>query len=89
MNVNWKVRLKNKTFWLSAIPAALLLVQMIAGAFGYTPELGELGNQLIGIVNAAFGLLTVLGVVVDPTTTGVCDSCRAMTYEAPYTDEED
>lgn len=34
MNINWKVRLKNKSFWLALIPAVLLLVQVVAAVFG-------------------------------------------------------
>lgn len=83
MKINWTVRLKNKTFWLSVIPAALLLVQVVAAVFGYTLDFGELGNRLLAVVNAAFALLSVLGVVTDPTTAGVSDSAQAMTYEKP------
>lgn len=83
MKINWTVRLKNKTFWLSVIPAALLLVQVVAAVFGYTLDFGELGNKLLAVVNAAFALLSVLGVVTDPTTAGVSDSEQAMTYEKP------
>lgn len=83
MKINWTVRLKNKTFWLSVIPAALLLVQVVAAVFGYTLDFGELGNRLLAVVNAAFALLSVLGIVTDPTTAGVSDSAQAMTYEKP------
>lgn len=82
--INWIVRLKNKTFWLSVIPAALLLIQVVANVFGYNLDLGELGNKLLSVVNAAFALLTILGVVTDPTTSGVSDSDRAMTYNEPH-----
>jgi phi LC3 family holin len=83
MNINWKVRLKNKTFWLSLIPAVLLLVQVIAAVFGYTLDLGELGNRLLAVVNALFAVLSILGVVTDPTTKGVSDSTQALSYEEP------
>lgn len=82
--INWIVRLKNKTFWLSVIPAALLLIQVVANVFGYKLDFGELGNKLFSVVNAAFALLTILGVVNDPTTSGVSDSDRAMTYNEPH-----
>ena len=83
MSINWRVRLKNKTFWLSLIPAVLLLVQVIAAVFGYTLDLGELGNRLLAVVNALFAVLSVLGVVTDPTTKGVSDSTQAMNYDVP------
>ena len=83
MNVNWIVRLKNKAFWLAIIPAALLLIQVIAAVFGFTLDLGELGNKLIDVANAVFAVLAILGIVVDPTTAGTSDSEQAMTYTEP------
>lgn len=83
MNINWIVRFKNKTFWLSLIPAVLLLVQVVAAVFGYQLDLGDLGNRLLAVVNALFAVLAILGVVTDPTTEGVGDSAQAMTYEKP------
>ena len=84
--LNWTVRFKNKTFWMSFIPAVLLLIQVVAAVFGYTLDLGELGNKLLDVVNAVFALLAILGVVTDPTTSGVSDSTQAMTYSEPKKD---
>ena len=81
--MNWKVRIKNKTFWLTVIPAVLLLVQVVAAVFGYTLDFGDLGNKLLAVVNAVFALLAILGVVNDPTTAGVTDSAQALTYQVP------
>ncbi len=81
--INWKVRLKNKTFWLSLIPAILLLIQVVAAPFGLVLDFGELGNQLLAIVNAVFAILAILGIVTDPTTAGLGDSAQALTYEEP------
>ena len=84
--INWTVRFKNKTFWLAVIPAMLLLIQTVAAVFVYTLDLGELGDKLLAVVNAVFGVLVILGVVTDPTTSGVSDSAQAMTYETPRKD---
>ena len=84
--LNWTVRFKNKTFWMSFIPAVLLLIQTVAAVFGYTLDLGELGDKLLAVVNAVFGVLVILGVVADPTTSGVGDSVQAMTYKTPKKD---
>ena len=81
--MNWKVRIKNKTFWLTVIPAVLLLIQVVAAVFGYTLDFGDLGNKLLAVVNAVFALLAILGVVNDPTTAGVADSTQALTYLVP------
>ncbi len=82
-NINWKVRIKNKAFWVAIIPAVLLLVQVVAAVFGITIDLGEMGNKLLDVVNAAFGVLAILGIVTDPTTQGISDSQRALTYTEP------
>lgn len=84
--INWKVRIKNKAFWVSLIPAVLLLIQVIAAVFGYTLDLGDLGNKLLAVVNALFAVLAILGVVTDPTTAGVGDSTQALTYTEPKAD---
>ena len=81
--INWKVRLRNKAFWLAFIPAALLLVQTVAALFGFALNLGDIGDKLLAVVNAVFALLSILGVVVDPTTQGVGDSQRALGYVEP------
>lgn len=82
--INWKVRLRNKAFWLAFIPAALLLVQTVAVLFGFALDLGDMGDKLLAVVNALFALLSILGVVVDPTTQGVGDSQRALGYVVPH-----
>lgn len=81
--INWKVRVKNKNFWVAIIPAVLLLVQVVANVFGFTIDLGDLGNNLLAVVNAVFVVLSILGIVTDPTTQGITDSELAMTYEEP------
>lgn len=83
MNINWIVRLKNKSFWLSFIPAVLLLIQAVAAVFGFTLDFGPLGDQLLEVVNVIFIILSLLGVVTDPTTKGVSDSKQALTYTEP------
>ncbi len=84
--INWRVRLKNKNFWLAVIPAVLLLAQAMAAVFGLELDLGGIGDKLISVVNAAFGVLVVLGVVNDPTTDGLGDSKQALTYDTPKKD---
>ena len=84
--INWKVRAKNKAFWIALIPAALLVIQVVLAVFGVEIDLGDLGNKLINVVNAVFGLLAVIGIVNDPTTATLADSATAMTYETPKED---
>lgn len=81
--INWKVRIRNKNFWLSIIPAILLVIQGVAEVFNYHLDFGDLGNKLLFVVNAVFAVLSIIGIVNDPTTAGFSDSKLAMTYEEP------
>lgn len=83
MNINWKVRVKNKAFWIAFIPAVLILIQSVAAVFGFALDLGDIGNKLLAVVEAVFVVLSIVGIVNDPTTVGMDDSARAMTYDEP------
>lgn len=83
MSINWKVRIKNKNFWLALIPALILLVQVVASIFGFSLDLSDMNGKLLALVDAVFAVLAILGIVNDPTTAGLSDSKLAMTYEEP------
>ena len=83
MNINWKVRVRNKAFWVALIPALLLLVQQVCAVVGVQLDFGQLQDQLTAIVGTVFTLLAILGIVADPTTAGVGDSEQAMGYTEP------
>ena len=89
MSINWKIRFKNKTFWLALIPAVLLLAQQVAGLFGVALDFGQLQDQLTAIAGTVFTLLVILGIVADPTTVGVTDSIQALGYDEPKDDFSD
>ena len=86
MKINWIVRIKNKAFWLAIIPAVLLLIQAVADVIGYQLDFGDISEKLIAVVNAVFVVLSILGIVTDPTTDGISDSTRALTYTTPNKD---
>ena len=83
MHINWKVRFANQDFWMTFIPAILLLITVVAEVFGFKLDLGDLGNKLLEVVKAVFLLLSILGIVNDPPTAGTSDSAQAMTYQKP------
>lgn len=87
MKINWKVRVLSVKFWLALVPAILLLLQAVAAPLGYKWDFANLGTQLTGIINAVFTVLSILGVVTDPTTAGVSDSAQALTYRKPKEDK--
>ena len=84
--INWKVRILNKAFWLTLVPALALLLQTFLAVFGVKLELGETIDKLLVFINALFVVLVIVGVVNDPTTAGLSDSERALTYTEPKED---
>ena len=83
MMINWKVRILNKTFWITLVPALALLLQAFLAVFNIRLELGDTTDKLLVFINALFAVFVIVGVVNDPTTRGVSDSTRAMTYDRP------
>lgn len=81
--INWKVRIRNKNFWICMIPAILLLIKSVLELFGVVFDFEVLRGRLLGVVEAVFVILAILGIVSDPTTQGISDSNLAMTYEVP------
>ncbi len=78
MRINIKERLKNKTFVLIAITLFITFVYQLLALLGITPAVSE--NEVVELVSMAINILAFLGVLVDPTTEGLSDSERALTY---------
>ena len=87
MKINWIVRLKNKAFWIAIVPAVLLLVKQERGIFGVKIEIAGLSDQLLAIIGTLFAILSLIGVVNDPTVTTQSDSKQTMTYTEPKVDK--
>ncbi len=88
MQLNLKVRVRNRLFWLALIPAVLILVQTVCALFGVPVTVENVESRLLDLVNAIFAVLAILGIMVDHSTEGLQDSDRAMTYEKPWSDAE-
>jgi len=82
--INWKLRLKNKTTLLALLAALVALVYQILAICGVTPAVTK--DSVIGVIGIAVNALCLLGIVVDPTTSGVSDSERALNYDVPRKD---
>lgn len=85
MNINWKLRLQNKTTLTAIILALVALVYQVLGLFGVVPKISQ--DELTTVIGLVINLLCLLGIVVDPTTDGVSDSARALTYDEPRADK--
>ena len=85
MKLNWKVRFKNKTWLTMFISLIVGFVFNMLKLFGVVPVVTE--NLVMNIVGQVLTFLGLIGVIVDPTTAGIEDSNRAMTYSEPWVDE--
>ena len=84
MKINIPVRFKNPWFWVG-------ICGTILTAMGVSPEMftswGAVWEAVVNMVGNPYMLisvvLAVLGVFVDPTTSGISDSKRALSYKSP------
>lgn len=82
--INWKVRFKNKTWLISFVVTVLAFIYQILGLFEITPAISQ--NDVVQLITLIVNMLSAVGIVIDPTTAGVSDSQRAMTYNSPKKD---
>ena len=73
-NINWRLRFQNKATLLAIASTVILLIQQL----GF-----KLPDNIADIVNTFLTLLVLLGVINDPTTEGISDSPKALTYTEP------
>ena len=78
MKINIEARVKNKVFLISMSVLLISIIYKVLSLFGIAPSVDE--NAVLEVVSMVIDFLVLLGVVVDPTTKGINDSERAMTY---------
>lgn len=81
MNINWKLRLRNKVTLASIITLTVSFVYSILDVVGIVPRVDQ--NVALQGLKYVVDVLSFLGIVVDPTTTGVSDSNLAMQRAYP------
>lgn len=84
-NINWKLRLKNKATLLALLVTAVAFVYQILGMLDIVPSVSQ--DDVTSIITLVVNLLAMLGIVVDPTTSGITDSQQALEYSSPKVDE--
>lgn len=87
--MNLKLRFKNPATCITLLTTVITFIYQILGIFGIVPAVSQdMWIQLAGLV---VNILAALGILVDPTTSGVKDSIQAQEYDAPrkvkYLDE--
>ena len=78
MKINIEARLKNKVFLISMSVLLISIIYKVLSLFGIAPSIDE--HAILEVVSMVIDFLALLGVVVDPTTKGINDSERALTY---------
>ena len=81
MRINWQVRMRNKTWLLAMLAAIVAFVYQLLGLLGIVPAVSQ--DQITQFIGLVVNILVALGIVVDPTTSGVTDSTRALQYDKP------
>lgn len=81
MKINWKLRLQNKTTILAIVSAIVVFVFSILRALGIETDITQ--EQVMGGVTTVLTILASLGILIDPTTSGISDSDRALGYDEP------
>lgn len=79
--INWKVRFRKKSFWVSTIALLAVLANQVAGIFGY--DITVVSEQLTDVASTILMILLGIGIIVDPTTKGIGDSEQALEYKEP------
>ena len=79
-NINWKLRFKNKATLIAIASTVILLIQQL----GF-----KLPDNIADVVNTFLTLLVLLGVINDPTTEGLKDSNKVLTYDKPKGDDHE
>lgn len=89
--INWKIRLKSPAWWVGMVGVigapVLAYTGMAASDITTWAALGDLITKVFSnpylLMSVAMAVLGAIGVTADPTTVGIGDSSRALTYEKP------
>ena len=84
MNINWRVRLQNKTFLTGLISLVVVFVYDLLQLLEIAPTVTQ--SAVMQVAEGVLMILGMVGVIADPTTNGLTDSKQAMTYTSPKKD---
>lgn len=86
--INWKVRAKNPHFWVQIVTAIIVTIIGYAGISGSeVTTWAKLIDLVVMAVSNPYCLMLVAvavwNAINDPTTKGLSDSDKALTYNEP------
>ena len=84
MNINWKIRLQNKTFLTGLISLVVVFIYDLLQLLEIAPAVTQ--SAVMQVAEGILTILGMLGVIADPTTAGLSDSKQALTYTSPKQD---
>ena len=84
MNINWKIRFQNKTFLTGLISLVVVFIYDLLQLLEIAPTVTQ--SAVMQVAEGILMILGMVGVIADPTTTGLSDSKQAMTYTSPKKD---
>lgn len=73
LGIDWESRKGNKMFWLALLSALIILSESILKPFGISFDFAGFEANIASIIEALFGVLIVVGVVMNPQEPGVTD----------------
>lgn len=85
MRINWKLRFQNKATLLSLIGVLVVAVYQLAHLFGIEIPIDQ--KEVLELAQNIIIILSIIGIVVDPTTDGIGDSQIALEYDEPRKDK--
>lgn len=81
MKINWKVRIRNGVFLASSAALLVSFLYDVLALLGIVPGVEE--QTVLALCETVLKILAMAGIITDPTTKGLSDSDRAMTYKHP------
>lgn len=88
MKINWKLRFKNPVFWINLLTTTMAAILAHLGmVWEDITTWSALGDALWSAAQSPVVVVAVIGniwnALNDPTTAGLSDSTRALTYDKP------
>ncbi|MCU7557245.1 phage holin [Macrococcus capreoli] len=81
MKINWKLRFQSKTTLISLIGLIAMFINQITNLFGV--DYSDTVQKIVLIATTVVSILVAIGIVNDPTVSGLNDSDKSMSKEYP------
>ena len=69
--MNFKKRIRNKSFWVSMIAAIVPFIYQVLGICGVVAPVSS--SDVVNVLGLVLNILAAGGILIDPTTPGITD----------------